>query len=98
VGEHLALDVEGPNRLRAALVAGSGGASAAVIARTAAFEADAREPAGEALVVPLRIGDAPGGALVVYRAGARFSSAEVGHAVSTARFVSRALAWSAVFQ
>lgn len=81
-------EIEGPSRLRVALVAAGGDRGP----RTVRFEADEREGDGEALVVPLSIG----GALVVYREG-RCTGDDVRHAVATARFVSRALAWSAVF-
>ncbi len=79
----------GPSRLRAALVA----TASSPAPRTVSFSADGKRPAGEALVVSLSIG----GALVVYREGGRWSADEVRHAVATARFVARALAWSAVF-
>ncbi len=87
-------ELDGPSRLRVALIASECGEKpGSPVPRTVAFTADDQEVAGEALVVPLPVG----GALVVYRSGTRFSSEEVKHAVATARFVARALAWSAVF-
>jgi hypothetical protein len=88
-------ELGGPSRLRAALVAAATppAATPPTAPQTVSFAADGNKMAGEALVLALSIG----GALVVYREGGRWTPDEVRHAVATARFVARALAWSAVF-